>query len=161
MGGQGTYAWSVVSGSLPSALSLNSNTGTVSGTPASAGSSEFVAAVSDTEPSTVAAMIAVSVNKASPTVSLTSSLNLSTYGGSVTFTATVTPATPTAPTGTVTFMNGSTVFGTATLTNGTATLSNVTATTAHAFGTGANTITAFYGGDSNFNTATSAGFTQT
>ena len=79
----------------------------------------------------------------------------------MTFTATVTPATPTAPTGTVTFMNGSTVFGTATLTNGTATLSNVTATTAHAFGTGANTITAFYGGDSNFNTATSAGFTQT
>ena len=40
-GGTGTYAWSVVGGALPAGLSLNANTGAVTGTPTTAGTSNF------------------------------------------------------------------------------------------------------------------------
>jgi hypothetical protein len=87
-------------------------------------------------------------------LTLTSSLNPSNFGHSVTFTATV-GANPCTPTGTVTFYDGTTAIGTGTLTNGVATFP----TTALASGT--HTITAVYGGDSNFGTLTSAALTQT
>jgi hypothetical protein len=61
--------------------------------------------------------------KTSSSVTLTSSLNPSTYGSSVTFTATVTPTTAT---GTVTFKNGSTTLGTGTISSGIATYSTTT-----------------------------------
>jgi hypothetical protein len=40
-GGWGAYSWSVSSGSLPAGLSLNAQTGVISGTPAAAGSASF------------------------------------------------------------------------------------------------------------------------
>jgi hypothetical protein len=40
-GGWGTYSWSVTSGSLPAGLTLNSQTGVISGTPTTPGSSAF------------------------------------------------------------------------------------------------------------------------
>jgi hypothetical protein len=49
------------------------------------------------------------------TTALTSSLNPSSFGQAVTFTATVTNSGGPTPTGTVAFYNGSTVWGTATL----------------------------------------------
>ena len=59
------------------------------------------------------------INKAGPTVALTSSQNPSVFGQSVTFTATVS-ATGGTPTGTVTFLDGGTSIGTATLSAGVA-----------------------------------------
>lgn len=84
------------------------------------------------------------------TVTLTSTPNPSVFGQNVTFTATVTPTTPTYATGTVTFRNNGVAIGTAPLdANGVATLS----TAALAIGT--HPITADYGGDALFLAATS------
>ncbi len=69
----------------------------------------------------------------------------------VTMTATVSTSTGTGtPTGTVTFMDGTTSLGTGTLSNGTATLSGVV------LAGGGHSLTAAYGGDSNFPGSTSA-----
>ncbi len=46
-GGDGGYAWSVESGALPSGLTLDSTTGTITGTPTAAGTSSFTVAVAD------------------------------------------------------------------------------------------------------------------
>jgi len=73
---------------------------------------------------------------------LTSTPNPSTYGVAVTFTAVVTPAPPDGET--VSFMKGKTVLGTGTLSGGTATF--VTST----LKVGTTSVTAVYGGDSNF-----------
>ena len=76
-------------------------------------------------------------------VSLTSSVNPSTVGQSVTFTATVTtPGGGVSPTGTVTFFDGSTPLGTQTL-NGGGVATYATSTLAN----GAHQITATYNGN--------------
>ena len=92
------------------------------------------------------------VAKTNTTTTLASSLNPSTYGSSVTFTATVSPSTAT---GTVTFKNGTTTLGTGTLSGGKATYSTST------LAVGSNSITASYGGDTNDNSSTSTALTQT
>ena len=79
---------------------------------------------------------------------LTSSVNPSTSGQSVTFTATVTAAAGT-PTGTVTFSDGSTVLGTGTLSGGKATY------TTSALSVGSHPITASYSGDATNDVSTS------
>jgi sugar lactone lactonase YvrE len=84
-------------------------------------------------------------------VALVSSGSPSTPGQSVTFTATVTPATAT---GTVQFLDGGTAIGTAPVAAGSASF----ATTALA--SGPRSITAVYSGDSNNSTATSSPLTQ-
>ncbi len=90
------------------------------------------------------------VSKASPTEILTSSLNPSTFGQSVTLTATL----PANVTGTVTFKNGANSLGTSTVTNGVATFSTST------LPAGSDALTAVYSGDANNNSAT-APLTQT
>ncbi len=80
------------------------------------------------------------VKQDSTTTALASNLNPSTYGQSVTLTATVSSSGPT-PTGTVTFKNGTKSLGTGTLTNGVAQL------TTSALLAGTLKITASYGGD--------------
>jgi len=92
------------------------------------------------------------VNKANTTLTLASSKNPSTYGSSVTFTATVSPS---AATGTVTFKDGSTILGTGTVSSGKATFGTSTLIA------GSHSITAVYGGDTNYNTSTSSALTQT
>jgi uncharacterized repeat protein (TIGR03803 family) len=84
---------------------------------------------------------------------LTSSLNPSTAGEKVTFTATVTPAPPDGET--VAFMDGSTEMGTGTLSSGSATYST------SALPVGKSTITAVYGGDEDFAASTSKAVKQT
>jgi hypothetical protein len=103
------------------------------------------------------AMITKTVNKANTTTTVTSSLNPSCEGQSVTFTATVAHATAGGagtPTGTVTFKDGAVTLGTGTLSGGVATFSTSLLTA------GAHSITAVYGGDSNFNGSTSSAITQ-
>jgi hypothetical protein len=73
------------------------------------------------------------------TTALTSSLNPSQVGQSVTFTATVTSSSGT-PTGSVTFLDGATVLGTAGLSGGVATFTTSTLTL------GSHSITASYSG---------------
>ncbi len=89
--------------------------------------------------------------QASAAITLTSTPNPAAVGSTVTFSATVTPATAT---GTVQFLNGATVLGTATLANGTAFL------TTSALSQGTNSITAIYSGDADDTSATSAVLAQ-
>jgi hypothetical protein len=98
------------------------------------------------------------VTKSATATTVASSLNPSTVNQSVTFTATVTPASSGTinPGGTVTFKDGTTSLGTGTL-NGS--LQATFSTAALAIGT--HSITAVYGGDSNFTGSTSSALTQT
>jgi hypothetical protein len=89
------------------------------------------------------------------TTALVSSLNPSAGGQGVTYTATVTGSGGT-PTSTVTFLNGVTRIGTGTL-NG----SGVATLTTSSLIVGAHSITATYGGDTNFTSSTSTAVAQT
>jgi hypothetical protein len=89
----------------------------------------------------------------STTTSLASSLNPSSFGRLVTFTARVTASG--TPTGSVTFRDGSRVLGTATLdSTGAASLAT------NVLSSGSHGITAAYGGDATFAASTSAVLTQ-
>jgi Bacterial Ig-like domain (group 3) len=100
------------------------------------------------------------VNQAPPaptstTTAVSSSKNPSTYGDSVTFTATVTPTTGSGtPTGTVTFWDGTAILGTAPLTSGHA--SYLTS----ALSVGDHSIVAAYLGDSYYSRGNSTILTQ-
>jgi len=85
---------------------------------------------------------------------LVSSLNPSSFGQAVTFTATVTAASGT-PVGAVTFNDNGTAIGTGTLSGGVASFTTLALTT------GSHTITASYAGNATFAASTSAVLTQT
>jgi acetyl esterase/lipase len=91
---------------------------------------------------------------ASSSTSLNTFPNPSTYSQPVTLTATVTGSGPT-PTGTVSFKVNGGVIGSAPLVSGVATL------TTSAIGGGTHSVTATYGGDTNYGTSTSAPISQT
>ena len=94
------------------------------------------------------------VNPASTTTTVTSSVNPSTYGQSVTFTATVATSTGVNSAGTVTFTAGGTTLGTATLNEDVATLST------SALPLGTTLVEATYNGETNF-TGSSGSVSQT
>ena len=94
------------------------------------------------------AVVTVTVNQVTPTVTVVASPSSITFGNSTTLTATIVPA---LATGTITFrdnVNG--VLGQATIVNGAASISVTTLTG------GNHSITATYSGDTNNTTATSA-----
>jgi hypothetical protein len=98
------------------------------------------------------------VDQDASSATVSSSLNPSVYGQSVTFTALVSAAAPGSgtPTGTVTFMEGSTALGAATLNaSGKATLKT------SSLPAGSDSITVVYSGDTNFVTSTSPVLSQT
>ena len=96
------------------------------------------------------APISFTVNPATSTTVLTTSASSSTFGASVTFTATVSSAAAGTLTGTVTFKSGTTVIGSpVAVSGGTAVL----ITTALPGGT--QNLTAVYSGDTDFATSTS------
>ena len=82
--------------------------------------------------------------QAPTTAVLTSSLNPSFFGNSVTFTATVPPSGTTAPTGTVSFLDGATQIGTGTLSGNPGVATFTTST----LNMGTHSMTASYPGDS-------------
>lgn len=132
---------------------LSSGTATYSTTALSV-ASHPITAVYDSNASyatSTSGILAQVVNKASTTTGLGSSLNPSTVGANVTFTATVSPATAT---GTVTFKDGGTILGTGSINSGTATYSTTALTVA------THSITAVYDGDGNYLTSTSSGLSQ-
>jgi len=84
------------------------------------------------------------------TITLSSSLNPSTYGQIVTFVSTVTSSVGAPPNGeTISFMKGKTVLGTGSLSGGSTSFPTSTLTV------GTTLVTAVYGGDSNFVGSTS------
>lgn len=90
------------------------------------------------------------VSAAPTTIALRSSANPSAYGEQVTFTAVVDSDAGVLPDGeTVRFMDGTTVLGTATLKDGSARFTTST------MESGSHSITAVYGGDSDFAPSTS------
>lgn len=93
------------------------------------------------------------VDQATSSVALVTSNASTTYGDSVTFTATVAAVSPGAgtPSGMVTFYDGATSIGTGTL-DGTGTATLTTST----LDAGSHSITASYVGDTNFTTSTTA-----
>ncbi|OCW59542.1 beta strand repeat-containing protein [Hoeflea olei] len=90
----------------------------------------------------------LTVNKATPSVSIASSSTTPVFGTSVTFTATLSGGL--SPSGTVTFKDGATTLGTGTISGTTATYSTA------ALAAGNHSVTAEYGGDAQNATATSA-----
>src|SRR5439155_11761280 len=104
----------------------------------------------------------LTVNKASTATAVASSQNSSTFGQSVTFTATVTVQAPGAgtPTGTVNFKDGNTIIGSGALdVTGHATFTTTALTAAGS----PHSITAVYAGDGssgNFNSSTSPALSQ-
>jgi hypothetical protein len=98
--------------------------------------------------------ITQTINLKPSATTLTSSINPSVGGQSVTFTATVTSTAGGMPTGTVTFSEGATSLGTGALNAGVAkfTISFPTMTS--------HSITASYGGDTNFAASTSSALSQ-
>jgi len=97
------------------------------------------------------------VNKDATTSRVTSSVNPSVFGQSVTFTATVSANSPGSgtPTGMVTFLDGTNTLTTVPLSGGTA------AYTTSALSVGSHSITIQYSGDGNFNGSTSSVLKQT
>jgi hypothetical protein len=93
------------------------------------------------------------VNKAASATGVVSSLNPSTYGQTVTFTATVSSGSGT-PTGSVTFKDGLTTLGTGALSGGHATFP------ASGLVVGTHSITADYAGNTNFNGSNSGAVSQ-
>lgn len=151
---QGTSSSTTYSGTL-SSTAPGSASATVAVPTTQAGSVTLQISCSTTNPSFscfTQTSVQMTVNKATPTVSLTYAATSSTSSGVGTLTATVTGIAGAAtPGGNVQFMDGATPLGSGTLnSNGTATTTtNITGTTAHS-------ITAAYLGDSNYNTATSS-----
>src|SRR5262249_12807096 len=92
------------------------------------------------------------VNQAGTTTSLASAPNPSTFGESVTLTASVTldPPGPESPSGTVEFFDGASSLGSAPVSAGSAQLSTSSLTV------GVHSLTAHYSGDSSFDPSTSA-----
>ncbi len=93
----------------------------------------------------------LTIAKATPTIMLSSSAAAG-YNGTTNIMLTATLASPTSgtPTGTVTFLVAGTAVGTGTISGNTATFSSTM------LPIGADTVTASYAGDTNFNTITSA-----
>ncbi len=119
-------------GSLPATLNVTDNSGDVPGT---------VHQI---------ALAGTAVQVAS-TTTVTPSVASSVFGQSVTFTTTVTPNTPLAPTGTVTFTDGAaTLCSAVTLTSGQATCTNA------ALAIATHSIAASYTGDTNFTSSSNS-----
>jgi len=70
-GGSTPYTWAVLSGSLPTGLSLNTSTGAITGTPSAAGTSNFTARVTDNVSATATKALSIVVN-AAPSITTSS-----------------------------------------------------------------------------------------
>ncbi|MGA2787902.1 MAG: glycosyl hydrolase family 28 protein, partial [Verrucomicrobiota bacterium] len=134
-------------------------TGTLSGALPTLGSTpggSYTYSIVTNTTSKLVGLAVVSTSSSTPTTtSVQPSANPSTYGNTVMFTATVSPAPTNGET--VTFKDGSTTLGTGTLSSGQATYT----TTATQLAAGSHSITAVYAGDGAYGASTSIVLTQT
>lgn len=79
-GGDGSYTWSISAGSLSAGLSINSSTGEISGTPTTAGTSNFTVQVTDGLSNTDTQALAITINAAVTLSITTTSLPNGTVG---------------------------------------------------------------------------------
>ncbi len=80
-GGTQPYTWSVISGSLPTGLSLNTATGNISGTPTAQGTSTFTIQVTDANSQTNSRQLSIIINPLPVSLTIiTSSLPSGTIG---------------------------------------------------------------------------------
>ncbi len=152
------------SGALSDTVNLpksSSVTFTVTGTvTASAAGTSLSNTVTVTAPSGQSNLLssttatAVPVTTMATATALASSLGPSIYGEGITLTATVSSPVSGTPTGTVTFYDGATSLGSAALSGG------VAQRTVSTLAGGPHTLTAVYGGASNYATSTSAPVSQ-
>src|SRR5206468_11102073 len=70
-GGTPPYAWSVISGSLPAGLTLNVTFGAISGTPTTAGTSNFTVQVTDSASGKAPKGFTLTINSTPPPLSIT------------------------------------------------------------------------------------------
>jgi len=61
-GGATPYSWSITTGTLPAGLSLNANTGAISGTPTASGTSNFTVQVTDATSQTDTRGLSITIN---------------------------------------------------------------------------------------------------
>ena len=143
-----TVVFSVLSGpaSISGSTLTISGAGTVVVAADQSGNTNYAAAAEVTR--------SITVNKGVPAAGLTASPNPVLVQNTVTLTATIGSSSGT-PTGSVVFSDSGTTIGTATLNAGIATLSLST------LGVGSHSIAALYGGDVNFNAASSAAVSET
>jgi len=73
-GGTGALTWSIVAGTLPQNLNLNSTTGAISGTPTAPGTSSFTIRVADTAGQADTQALSILINPATPPNITTTSL---------------------------------------------------------------------------------------
>jgi hypothetical protein len=136
----GSFAYSPAAGTV---LSAGTQTLTATFTPSDA-----------TDYTTASAKVSQVINQATSSVVVTSSVNPSSTGQLVAFTASITPQLGGTATGSVMFYDGTTALGTVTVS------SNAAALSTSALATGTHSITAVYSGDSNVLGATSGAFSQ-
>jgi len=105
-------------------------------------------------PGSVSSPASLTVSKAGTQSLLSSSPNPSIVGQTVTFTATIVPASGSGPSGTVSFYDGATLLGSGAMSGGVAAFSTSSLTQ------GTHSIAASYSGDSNFNGSTSVALSQ-
>jgi hypothetical protein len=150
----GTVQFKIDGSLFGSAVTLSSGIATSGGISTLTGGTHTIEAdySGDTNDAASSWTISQTVKKASSAIIVSSSPNPSVYGQPVTFTATVTPSTAT---GTVTFKDGKSTLGTGSITGGTATF-----TTSIPLKVGSQSITAVYGGDTNYAKSTSSAITQ-
>ena len=80
-GGTAPYTWSITSGQLPSGLFISASTGTISGTLASSGTSNFTATVSDSSSPVQTKSVALTIAATASPLAITSSTLLSGTNG--------------------------------------------------------------------------------
>ncbi len=156
LGGVLTASATSAGAGVPGGFTFKTGTTALTGTTVlAAGSYPLVATFTPTDATRyngATATVTLVVNKASPSVVVTSSLNPGQVQNSLGLTATVGSGVST-PSGTVAFFDGGAPIGSASLVNGTGTLSL-------ALSAGSHTVTAMYSGDANFVSVTSAAYAE-
>lgn len=155
-GATGTVTFSDGGSSLGTS-SLNAGQATLSISTLTAGTHSITAKYNGSAnyAASTSSAVQVTVSQATATTALSSSSPTSIVGQSVTFTATVTSATSGTPTGPVTFFDGAATLGSGTLNS-----SRQATFSTSSLSAGTHSITATYGGDTNFTGSTSAVVTQ-
>jgi hypothetical protein len=81
-GGSGALTWSIVTGTLPAGLNLNSTNGAISGTPTAAGPSSFIIRVQDGGGQSAVQALSITINPPAPPNIITTTLPAGTLGQS-------------------------------------------------------------------------------